>query len=271
MDLISNRCIANYCQGSKQQCESTHHPLGGKMAAKRGEATAESETAKAEEAKERLRQEALTRDWGKAGEGYVDEEAIKRFLDSESWDLKKSLKKYKNCLEWRHATRPWEITCEACGENPRSHSLRCVGRDNEERPVIFTSFAEAERSTETKHNVSHLTRISEEAERMINAKGRNRDGRWVWTVDFQGFTIGDSNPSSAFEAANLLDKYPNRLETCYLIDPPPLFSTLWNMVKPVLSEPTRKKVHFVPLKKLKKKAAPVLGAQPRSAGNLCIR
>lgn len=121
-------------------------------------------------------------EWGEAAHGYADREAVRRFLDSEDWNLKASRSKLLRALDWRTKERPWELSCSVCATNPRAHSLRCVGLDQQSRPVIYTNFVEAEESEHSSGNVEHLTRISEEAERIMLRHGQSRYGKWVWMV-----------------------------------------------------------------------------------------
>lgn len=112
--------------------------------------------------------------WGEAAKGYTSQATIKRFLDSEDWNVSKASKKLLRALQWRYHERPWAQTCSDCAANPRAHSLRLIGFDALQRPVIYTNFAEAECSSHTTTNVEHLTRICEDAERLMLKHGFDR-------------------------------------------------------------------------------------------------
>jgi hypothetical protein len=69
----------------------------------------------------------------------------------------------------------------------------------------------------------------------------------VWIVDFQGFSIKDAlDPRFSINLVKLLQQhYPERMGCIVCLGAPTAFSGLWNAVKHLMKENTRRKILFV--------------------------
>ena len=49
--------------------------------------------------------------------------------------LPQALEFLRRTLKWRAEKKPWAVRCDGCAANPRTHSLRCIGQDAQQRPA----------------------------------------------------------------------------------------------------------------------------------------
>lgn len=92
-------------------------------------------------------------------------------------------------LRWRHSERPSRTVCGACALDPRSHSLRLVGIDRHERPVLYTCFSQALWRSNPTHNLEHLIRTMEDAVEVMASRAQRMEQEaesWVFVIDFTG-------------------------------------------------------------------------------------
>jgi hypothetical protein len=125
--------------------------------------------------------------------------------------------------------------------------MRVVGFDTLGRPVLYTCFSQAHDRWEPTANVKHLVEAMECTQALINERGpdMNPSGKWVWFVDFDGYSLADNNPHTTLLCAQMLHYYPERLGQCVLFGAPWLFGSIWRLVRPLLNEVTASKVLFL--------------------------
>ena len=174
---------------------------------------------------------------------FCDPDCVRRFLSAKQWNVEMAAAQMKKTLDWRHKTKPWAVVCDECRQDPFSHNMRQVGTDGDGRPVIYTSFSQARSRFNVDENMKHLLGIMENATSLMR---KRKVEKWVWVVDFDGFSLRDCDPRSALRTADLLTCYPERLHLAILLDAPSLFSGIWRAVRAVLDPVTTSKVRFVP-------------------------
>ena len=92
-----------------------------------------------------------------------------------------------------------------------------------------------------------VVEVLEHATQLMDTRGveANPSGKWVWVIDFEGYSLGDNNPKTTLMAAKLLDQYPERLGLSVMFGAPWLFGAVWKVVRPLLNEVTTEKVCFL--------------------------
>jgi hypothetical protein len=203
--------------------------------------------------------------YGSEGCEFCDRECILRFLIARQWNVEKAASQLKKALEWRQIAKPWDMRCDECQKDPYSHNMRQVGTDREGRPVIYTAFSQAHNRFKPQANVQHLLAVMESATLRMRRHGV---GKWVWVVDFDGFSARDCDPRTALRTADILAHYPERLHLALLLDAPSLFAGVWAALRAALDPVTAAKVRFVPLAQMRPALSDLFPAE--LADWLCI-
>jgi len=164
-----------------------------------------------------------------------------RYLRARGLDLNRAFAMLSHSLEWRQREKPREFVCHVCRANPRSHTMRCVGRDLAGRPVFYSHFAGAQ-NLSPEDNAKHLVWMLENCFTHDMAEAQS----FVWIVDFIGFGLGEMNPAMGSRALKVFaEHYPERLGQAILLDAPTIFYGLWRMISPLLDVTTRSKMTFI--------------------------
>ena len=92
----------------------------------------------------------------------------------------------------------------------------------------FDDFAGASTSDgfDAPANARHLTMCLEQCAKLMRARranGRPFSERWVWFVDFFGYSLRDNNPRTMLLTKSLLDHYPEMLAKVVMWDAPWIF------------------------------------------------
>eukprot|EP00300_Choanocystis_sp_HF-7_P037627 c53848_g1_i1.p1 GENE.c53848_g1_i1~~c53848_g1_i1.p1 ORF type:complete len:313 (+),score=55.75 c53848_g1_i1:53-991(+) len=173
---------------------------------------------------------------------WADDACITTFLNAHHTPHKAASVMHST-IKWRIATRPQFSPCPLCSVQPNSHSMRLAGFDDNGRAVIYSNFAHAKDRFNPTINMTHLCYLLESCLSLGKRVGWAE--RWVWVVDFQGFGIRDCDPRSSRLTSHLLAHYPDRLGAVLLVDAPKAFSGIWKVIKGIIDEVTRSKVHFI--------------------------
>jgi hypothetical protein len=170
-----------------------------------------------------------------------------RYLRARDWKIPAATKMLEASLKWREEVKPEEVRCPKCANDPMAHNMRTCGLDSLGRPVIYTCFRQAHDRWNAEANMMHMIQTLEVSSALMEAGGiaNNPSGKWVWVIDFEGYSLSDNNPKTTLLAARLLDQYPERLGLCILFGAPWLFSAVWKVVRPLLNEVTANKVVFL--------------------------
>uniref|UniRef100_A0A7S1TLG4 CRAL-TRIO domain-containing protein n=1 Tax=Erythrolobus australicus TaxID=1077150 RepID=A0A7S1TLG4_9RHOD len=170
---------------------------------------------------------------------FCSDATLLRFLRARKHQVELAHKMVRASIKWRADNRPLEVQCEACAQNPRSHTLREVGMDRELRPVFYSSFA-GQQNKDADDNIDHIIMVLERTFDLIPAQ------QLVWIIDVAGFSAGDLTPSTGKQALKLFgDHYPERLASVIVLDSPLVFSGLWRVLKQWIDPQTHKKIQFV--------------------------
>ena len=132
---------------------------------------------------------------------YCTDDNLRRLLVSRNMDVEKAVSQLVKTLIWRDEVIPEHMTCQLCAENPRSHDLRQVGLDAEDRPVFYACFSQAQGRASGVWQ--HLVEKLETVIRVRNAQvGGQPLEQWIWVIDFHGFALQEMMDQPALPASN---------------------------------------------------------------------
>nr|CAB3468361.1 unnamed protein product [Digitaria exilis] len=172
-------------------------------------------------------------------QGYPTETLV-RFLKAREWHVNKAEKMLVESLNWRI-------------QNEIDNIL--------EKPIIPVDLYRSIRDTqlvglsgysnEVNYYVQSHIQINEYRDRFILPTATKKYGRPITTcikvLDMTGLKLSALNQMKIVTAISAVDdlNYPEKTETYYIVNAPYIFSACWKVVKPLLQERTRKKVHVL--------------------------
>ncbi|KAG5447426.1 Phosphatidylinositol transfer protein 3 [Clonorchis sinensis] len=172
------------------------------------------------------------------------DETLIRFLKSRDWDLEATERMLRKTITWRTQFRPFALECTHCRTAPGSHTLRQIGFDQANRPVIYATFYSAYPSQRNPavEALTHLIYVFENAVRSMQPGV----SQWVFVLDCAGMSAINCSPRLGYECAQVLSNhYPERLGLAICIRPGPMFKVAWQAIKPFLPIQTANKVCIV--------------------------
>jgi hypothetical protein len=163
-------------------------------------------------------------------------------LKARNWNVQKALEMLVKTLNWRDQFKPDEIQASELIDIGSTGKVIRAGFDKYNRPLIVITPAR-ENSTDYAKNMRLVVYTLEKA---IQTMGDGVE-QLVLLVDFNGYSLRKAPPIAvAKEFVSVLsDHYPERLGAAVLVDPPKVFSFLWNAVKLLVDANTRKKIYVV--------------------------
>ena len=192
-----------------------------------------------------------------------------RHLRADKGDIKKAIKRIKYAIKWRQDFGVEKILRAA--SNPATEEedkIRSIllkesypgklyirNYDKEKRAIMYM-FPCRENTNHPQNNIIHLVY---QIERAIACTEKNGLEKMVIIMDFEGWKMKDSAPmATTKQTIHILQEcYVERLSRVYFTNPPLVFRTFWNMVKPFLDPVTKAKLVFCTgkagLKELKQK------------------
>ncbi|CAL8091594.1 unnamed protein product [Calicophoron daubneyi] len=183
-----------------------------------------------------------------------------RWLRARSWNLQEAEKMLRNHIRWRvenHVDNimSWFKTPDVV-ENYFPGSI--FGQDKRGRPLMIAPVGRFDPKTFmraiTKADFlrSRIYQM-EYTLKVIFPDASRRAGTYIdqlsLIMDMEGLGLKHLNPSwlsFASESVTMLDaNYPEVLGICFVVNAPPIFSTLYNFLKPMLSKATQEKIHVL--------------------------
>lgn len=174
---------------------------------------------------------------------WLTDGTVDRFLKANNDTVDGAVDQLCKSWAWRVETQPRWLCNPLCMRDPRSNSLRAVGKDALGRVMFYSCFQTSHNRYDARANILHLQRLLEDAQDVLDAD-HTGPGRWVMFIDFHGFSISDASPTTAQLAVQLMQNYPERLGLAVLYDTGTLFETMSSVVRPLLNEITAAKVCF---------------------------
>eukprot|EP00249_Psilotum_nudum_P011154 c22997_g1_i1 orf=348-1283(-) len=173
---------------------------------------------------------------------FCSDSCVRRYLQANNWNLKKSQKMLNCTMKWREEYKPEEIKWEEVAKEAETGKIyRGKFCDKQGRPVLVMRPA-AQNTKQLKGQIRYLVYCMENA---ILSLPSDQE-QMVWLVDFKGWNLSTVPVKTTRETAHILqDHYPERLAYAILYNPPKIFENFWTIVKPFLDPKTFRKVKFV--------------------------
>lgn len=175
---------------------------------------------------------------------YLTDDLLARFLVAREFKIEASLKMIINHLNWRKTELVQYSSCPACDEYHYAHSMRPLGFSKDHAVIIYCDFKHSTRRDATSGTAHFI--VQQERFIQVMEKLNINDPRFVFIINFEGFSFRDMDPRMAKVAIVLLgDNYPERLSKVVLINSPSLFHPVFKVVQVVAPPETVKKISFV--------------------------
>eukprot|EP00617_Octactis_speculum_P003492 CAMPEP_0185791134 /NCGR_PEP_ID=MMETSP1174-20130828/158201_1 /TAXON_ID=35687 /ORGANISM="Dictyocha speculum, Strain CCMP1381" /LENGTH=404 /DNA_ID=CAMNT_0028486039 /DNA_START=233 /DNA_END=1448 /DNA_ORIENTATION=- len=174
--------------------------------------------------------------------------ALERYLEASDWPLKReAMQRTMSLVEhtalWRVEKRVGTIRRVDIIEAATSEVMYVNGRDRDGRPIVVYSPADVSGvSPSLESSMSYLVYNLERAISSAEAQGHSQ---YTFIIDLSstGRTPPLAEVRASFEVMG--QHYPMRSGNILLVHGGAMISMLWNMMKPAISERTRKKVVIV--------------------------
>ncbi|CAN6220848.1 unnamed protein product, partial [Urochloa humidicola] len=190
-------------------------------------------------------------------QGYPTETLV-RFLKAREWHVNKAQKMLVESLNWRIQNEIDNILEKPIIPVDLYRSIRDTqlvglsGYSKEGIPVfaVGVGLSTYDKASVNYYVQSHI-QINEYRDRFILPMVTKKYGRPITTcikvLDMTGLKLSALNQMKIVTAISTVDdlNYPEKTETYYIVNAPYIFSACWKVVKPLLQERTRKKVHVL--------------------------
>ncbi|KAL2316635.1 hypothetical protein Fmac_030511 [Flemingia macrophylla] len=189
-------------------------------------------------------------------QGYPTE-TLERFLKARDGNVVKAYKMLVDCLRWRVENEIDDVLAKPIHLDlyrrmRDSQLIGMSGFSKEGLPVIaigvgLSTFDEAF----DKYYVQSHIQMNEYRDRVILPRATKNHGRHIDTcvkvLDMTGLKFSALNQLKLLTAISTIDdlNYPEKTEAYYIVNVPYVFSACWKVVKPLLQERTRRKVHVL--------------------------
>lgn len=175
-------------------------------------------------------------------EHFCTDACLYRYLRANNWSHKKARKMLKETIKWREQYKPEQIKWEAVGKEAETGKIFRANFCDREGRTVLVMRPGAQNTNQMEGQIKYLVYCMENA--IMNLPPDQE--QMVWLVDFEGWNLSMIPVMTARETAHVLqDHYPERLAYAILYNPPKIFETFFNVVKPFLDPKTQKKVKFV--------------------------
>ncbi|WVY92003.1 hypothetical protein V8G54_037517 [Vigna mungo] len=189
-------------------------------------------------------------------QGYPTETLV-RFLKARDGNVVKAHKMLIDCLQWRVENEIDNVLAKPIppGLYRRLRDSQLVGMSGftkEGLPVIAigVGLSTFDESFDKYYIQSHI-QMNEYRDRVIMPRATKNHGRHIDTcvkvLDMTGLKLSALNQLKLLTAITTIDdlNYPEKTDAYYIVNVPYVFSACWKVVRPLLQERTRKKVHVL--------------------------
>ncbi|CAH8384218.1 unnamed protein product [Eruca vesicaria subsp. sativa] len=190
-------------------------------------------------------------------QGYLRETLI-RFLKARDWNVRKAHTMLVECLRWRLDNQIDSILSKPIVPSELYRDVRdsqligMSGYTREGLPVfaIGVGLSTFDKASVHYYVQSHI-QINEYRDRVLLPSVSKKNGRPITTcvkvLDMTGLKLSALSQIKLVTIISTIDdlNYPEKTNTYYVVNAPYVFSACWKVVKPLLQERTRKKVHVL--------------------------
>ncbi|CAJ1971525.1 unnamed protein product [Sphenostylis stenocarpa] len=189
---------------------------------------------------------------GNMHRGYPTE-TLARFLKARDGNVVKAHKMLIDCLQWRVENEIDNILAtfakfSTCG-NVWFHKGGIFALDRS-LIIVGVGLSTFDQVFDKYYVQSHI-QMNEYRDRVIMPTATKNHGRYIDTcvkvMDMTGLKLSALNQLKLLTAITTIDdlNYPEKTDAYYIVNVPYVFSACWKVVKPLLQERTRKKVHVL--------------------------
>ncbi|KAM0919103.1 hypothetical protein ACQ4PT_008494 [Festuca glaucescens] len=202
-------------------------------------------------------EEPLKKTFQNVHQGYPTETLV-RFLKAREWHVTNAHKMLVDCLNWRIQNEIDSILEKPIVPVDLYRSVResqligLSGYSKEGVPVFAFGVGQSTYDKASVHYYvqSHI-QINEYRDRIILPIASKKFTRPITTcikvLDMTGLKLSALSLLKILTAISAVDdlNYPEKAKSYYIVNAPYIFSACWKVVKPLLQERTRKKVHVL--------------------------
>ncbi|KAK9065241.1 hypothetical protein SSX86_016624 [Deinandra increscens subsp. villosa] len=201
--------------------------------------------------------EPLKRTFQNVHQGYKVE-TLERFLKARDGNVARAHKMLLDCLHWRLENGIDDILSKPIVPTNfyrgvrESQLIGVSGYTREGLPVfaIGVGLSSFDKASVQYYVQSHI-QINEYRDRVILPAATKKNGRYIGKcvkiLDMSGLKLSALNQIKLLTAISTVDdlNYPEKTITYYIVNVPYVFSACWKVVKPLLQERTKLKVHVL--------------------------
>ncbi|EOA13661.1 hypothetical protein CARUB_v10026730mg [Capsella rubella] len=202
-------------------------------------------------------EEPLKKTFERVHQGYLREN-LGRFLKARDWNVCKAHIMLVECLRWRVdneidsiLSKPI-VPTELYRDVRDSQLIGMSGYTKEGLPVfaIGVGLSTFDKASVHYYVQSHI-QINEYRDRVLLPSMSKKNGRPITTcvkvLDMTGLRLSALSQIKLLTIISTIDdlNYPEKTNTYYVVNAPYIFSACWKVVKPLLQERTRKKIHVL--------------------------
>ncbi|ESQ39924.1 hypothetical protein EUTSA_v10000957mg [Eutrema salsugineum] len=202
-------------------------------------------------------EEPLKKTFESVHQGYL-RETLSRFLKARDWNVCKAHTMLVECLRWRVdneidsiLSKPI-VPTELYRDVRDSQLIGMPGYTKEGLPVfaIGVGLSTFDKASVHYYVQSHI-QINEYRDRVLLPSVSKKNGRPITTcvkvLDMTGLKLSALSQIKLVTIISTIDdlNYPEKTNTYYVVNAPYIFSACWKVVKPLLQERTRQKVHVL--------------------------
>ncbi|VVB08295.1 unnamed protein product [Arabis nemorensis] len=202
-------------------------------------------------------EEPLKKTFERVHQGYLREN-LSRFLKARDWNVCKAHTMLLECLRWRVdneidsiLSKPI-VPTELYRDVRDSQLIGMSGYTKEGLPVfaIGVGLSTFDKASVHYYVQSHI-QINEYRDRVLLPSVSKKNGRPITTcvkvLDMTGLKLSALSQIKLVTIISTIDdlNYPEKTNTYYVVNAPYIFSACWKVVKPLLQERTRLKVHVL--------------------------
>ncbi|CAN8267073.1 unnamed protein product [Cochlearia groenlandica] len=202
-------------------------------------------------------EEPLMKAFESIHQGYMREN-LSRFLKARDWNVSKAHTMLVECLRWRVDNEIDSILSKPIVPSQLYRDVRdsqligMSGYTKEGLPVfaIGVGLSTFDKASVHYYVQSHI-QINEFRDRVLLPSMSKKNGRPITTcvkvLDMTGLKLSALSQIKLVTIISTIDdlNYPEKTNTYYVVNAPYIFSACWKVVKPLLQERTRQKVHVL--------------------------
>ena len=163
------------------------------------------------------------------------------FLRDRKLDADKARAKTLKYLEWRrsgYGESELKLSSEVAEEAASGKAVLLGERDAQNRPVVYVTLTKHDVETREISRTCRLcVKLVDEALEQLSGEGAGAPETLMCVFDLRGFTMKNADIDFVkFFIKCIFDYFPKRISQVLLIEPPWVFTPVWQIVKPLMGK-----------------------------------